>query len=578
MDSSTQKANFYQNSNDSRFSQVSNGEVQAQNQVAAVDFNNLRKLSTSNSHSSEGSARTAKTKPLSKLFTRTKPSAKPSQDLTLNADETETSGYSTDSKFVQEPEELSKRKKLLKLSNKLTTSAKSSLELAPSGNAEFGTANSSLAKPKKNSRAMSVSSPVSTFHNFFHKPLTSSQQVRVEEKGRKDSSQTSPSKATIVLSSSNSNSIIVDSRVASYLKFTHAGHANDDADNAFDHSALLELQRKMFTPADSYIQNKISKHHHSEVGLGISGSLDRESVNLDARFDEFHQKLAEILKCVFVPSLQKSRKDCSPTLVLGGTIDHVGNSIKSNFIEVVTKSTRAQAGEKHHRSRKSSKTAPKGYPHTPQESKFEDSQEIDAYLFRSFVQDLSLTFMKFLLAMKTDIEHFLVSEDKPRTSTSTRAVKDSDWQQQWKLILRCWSFFNLKVRFLVSVIFEPLKVYLVQEIHSIIDVEVLDVESLLIRAFDRSIVRPFLLTRVATPISFPSDDAQRYKIDLSEDEEKYIGSHGHVREELLRCFGTIQSKSDPAAPKSDGDYDYSNHVLTLCIEMILKLSDSSTVV
>ncbi|KAI3406465.2 hypothetical protein KGF56_000597 [Candida oxycetoniae] len=361
-------------------------------QVSNVDFTNLRRMSTSNSHVSESSNNTMKNNSLAKLFSKNKSSTTIQPDQFSSNERSEVSSekeVSTDETAKVVGSRKSRKMPRLKLSSKKThtsTPTSDHTTANETDNAAFNytiTTTTTAATPppppttttttttstsSTKTRKMSIGSSVTSFHNLFHKPLTSSSSTKNEDKIRTDSSHTSPSKSAVGLSSNNSNSMITDPTLASMFRFTNANHSIEENEGTFDHGTLLELQRKMFTPADSYIQHKINKYHQQDIGLGITNehdmTNDTEPDTADQiRFIKFHQRLSDTLRPLFIPQHKSDGNWVPSTRILGESVEDLGMAIKESFLDAASQAKKVGTISKQHKPRgKISKSGIKSHP------------------------------------------------------------------------------------------------------------------------------------------------------------------------------------------------------------------------
>ncbi|WEJ96927.1 hypothetical protein PSN45_004473 [Yamadazyma tenuis] len=149
----------------------------------------------------------------------------------------------------------------------------------------------------------SVSSPVSTFHNLFHRTGT------LPSAGIESIDEQIP-RSIVNLSSNNSNSTVADVSFAQVYKFTDSSYAieEDNEDN--------EAFKKLFMPADHFIKSK----------LPASPMVEEE--NEEAHF---WSTMMTLIKPVALQSQQRKLSNGlkGPPLIM--TEDDIANFVRENY-------------------------------------------------------------------------------------------------------------------------------------------------------------------------------------------------------------------------------------------------------
>ncbi|CAH2350071.1 hypothetical protein CLIB1423_01S01750 [[Candida] railenensis] len=326
---------------------------QLNQQVSSVGFNTLKKWNTSNSQISNASTLSAATtsKGISRLFTRSsnKLSADSNQALKFynsnNSEEFEDSGTipatenkrsSTIFKFSKSKTKSNRAENVDNVSGGgndssgggiLHTKKRPDLTVQTTGHQSLKVpkkilTSSSIEDSKSSSRKNTVTSPVSTFHNLFHRSHSNSQSQaltfrhddvngngsgsgsgtlggstpskmqKMEESlhphvhhhhTHRYSGTNNPNRTAIGLSSNNSNSAISDIPFAMVYNFTDPDYSVDIFDeknsgqpssSVDDHNlSIKDIQRKLMIPADQYFQSRLGKGNEY-YGIGNSAGVN----------------------------------------------------------------------------------------------------------------------------------------------------------------------------------------------------------------------------------------------------------------------------------------------------------------
>ena len=628
--------------------------------VSNVDFNNLRKVTTSSSRTSDASART-KSNPLARLFTRNKSSnsiqtasahtslrkANPSHHEEKDKDKEREKGKGKLGKEEEEEKEQEqeqeqeysqkegrnggdkagednvteegadnqyvrrsgssihigsrissghrhKDKQKLPSKTKLH-SASLELERPPSnftdGQDSYSTTsqNSSPSSLKRKQKKLSLASPVMSIQNFFHKPLGSAQ-LKAEGKGRKDSLP-SQSKNVVGLSSSNSNSIVSDPDLAAIFRFTQGNLFAEDSEGNSDYSTLVELQRKMFTPTDLYIYQKINKHHpHNEVLSEILDSKTAIKTNRDQpALSKFQLRLFQILKPLFdssgnngnfnahhqyqhhtsnningISKINNNAKSSDWLLSkqLGVSVEELGNYVKDVFQEA---NPFAATNIKLAKYRKGVRSP----------SKIQVVNTINPHLEESNGHALQ-TFSREFNEVLDMCMHMLIDGyqggGKNNGQEGRDVINDSPIHR-WDIVSSCWRHFNMRTRFLVITIMHPLELLLNRDYVEKLGCskyQMLDADTYLIQAFSRVILKPMLLSRMDDREDASISSLQMSPSMLTDLESQALFKSKTTTETLLACMGTIMSnpnfefsEHDPHEDKYLSGLDALSHELRM---------------
>ncbi|KAI5952965.1 hypothetical protein KGF57_004107 [Candida theae] len=539
-------------------------------QISNVDFGTLRKIGTNMSQASAISNSSVKSNPLSRLFTR-------------NKSQTNVLGRNPEGEFVNAPDptsdsstiESGKESKI----NKLRAAKKI---LSPTSKSQFeSSSESSFADEKSSNRRLSdeirgrkqiLTSPSSGFHSLFHKSSSASGLPKFGDKNVEDKLHSGSAKVSICLSSNNSNSVVNDIMLARVFRFTNPSIQNEDYDGGLaEHTSLLDIHRKMLTPADSYIQNKLSKHHSQEIGLGIvnknaigqSPSLDEE-----LKLNRSSQRISTLLKPLFTPSKQK-RSSFSSHPFLGHSLDEVGVMIKNHFTAELNGSTSSDQNQKSGKHRiKSNKSISKGQVSGLSGGESFSIAALDEDEARGLAQDLATIFMSCLSWLKCDITN-AIDLDSNNESTG------SDASNVWQSLSKSWVYYNKNIRFQILQIFQVVFAaprsytggkFVEQRMSPIV------VDEILQHSFCIVFIVPLIETRKRfSTESLNFDVASRLGM-LSEQERHLFRQNPSLQTTALHCIGSLQSLPQSSYFKPDVDLQ---HLQQLMREIVANLSDLS---
>lgn len=393
---------FYSQKNNSTVSSFNHVPANISSQVSTVGFNNLKKTPTNTSQTSTlSTASTLKSNALTRLFTKNRSSTNvgavsfqppagndtsndkddsiPSQH-TLAHSESNTSLKSSKSKF-----KIPKKSRLtLKGSNSSSNpnsttpnmTSKPQLTIQTGGHHGLKISKKILSSGLLNEEAgvqttgrkNSINSPVSTFHNLFHRSHNNAQHGSPLEPTIEELQKLAniPGRTSLTLSSNNSNSYIADPTYALAYNFTDSDFALDKEENPGEtnhgstSNSFLEIHKKLLVPTDQYLQTKLlHKQPLSEQGIGLGISEDDfepllkndsngiifhdyiSNYNLD--FGKSNAKFFTILlsmtRSLFTPSKQSHLSNGLQHPCLGFSVEDLANFIKNNYVlEVAVRS------------------------------------------------------------------------------------------------------------------------------------------------------------------------------------------------------------------------------------------------
>lgn len=250
--------------------------VNSSSQVSSVGFNNLKKLNTNSSISTNASTGSQKPNALTRLFTRNRSNT--TLDETISDEEEDKDKMTLERK----PSHVFRMRNKRKPKKDLTVQT-------------------DLFKEPPH-RKNTVNSPVTTtFHNLFHRNIA-----------EEDSLVTRPM-GNITLSSSNSNSRIQDAHVAKVFKFTDPSNSLDEDNEEVDN------YRKLFLPADQFLRSK-------------SPSSPTASLLEDDGDEKFWNNLLSLLKPVILSSRQKKLANNYKASQLIQTQEDIANYVRDNYL------------------------------------------------------------------------------------------------------------------------------------------------------------------------------------------------------------------------------------------------------
>ncbi|CCE78124.1 Piso0_000739 [Millerozyma farinosa CBS 7064] len=596
------RTSFYIHGNNSTSSTIHNPSIHGQSQVSSVGFNTLKKSNSNSSESSLTTNSTIKTNPLARLFTRTKSSSNLSppylqsqQDLQKTDDHYDQAG-DDDSISIAESKKSTGSKILNFSKNKLKITGKNApskpdLKIQTSGH-------HGLRFPKKilsassldesnNLTGRAVSSPVSTIHNLFNRNYNGSQPNKDSHNSSKDDKQSmnNQGRTAIALSSNSSNSFITDSKFASVYKFTDPNYIFEDPENSTEHTTLHDLPKKLMLPTDQYIQQKRGKHHASEVGLGIShinatggDSLNRSTLEFGKEHKVFFEQLLAITKPLFSPSQQYklSNGQLHPYLVM--SLEEISAFVKENYVNSVSDTPTSDTHERRSRSRSNSNKIGIGFNYFGSNStlSLHDNSEIyDDFKVREISQDLTAFFEKCLQHYQKDFvtyEHSL--RGKIKAQDNKRHHLAEHLAKEWRRMREQWLYFNEKIRFAMTIIFQPLqrelREFSLQRFKAVpSEFLEIDVESILLSIYREIMIIPVLINRNIEYQNLKNNEEKDSpeSTQLSSTSHRSVSTVVRSQEEdilkmkdnelvkvLLNCFGTLMSHSSSQWTKPDGDY------------------------
>ncbi|CAL1199365.1 unnamed protein product [Candida parapsilosis] len=403
----------------------STGGDQNSSQISNVEFGTLKKVGTNVSQASTFSNATAKSNPLVKLFTRNRSqsnvAARNSEVCILDA---------PDSKVEFDDNEPLKEPKITKLraaKKILSPTSKSHFDsVIDSSSTDEGISKRQSSEESRGKKQI-ISSPSSGFHNLFHKSHSANGLSKFGDRNGEDKIHTSSLKASICLSSNNSNSVVNDIMLARVYKFTNANFSNEDGETFAEHSSLLDIHRKMLTPADSYIQNKLNKHHQHEIGLGIVDKSETAVLgmpaNEEAKLNKSRQQICSLLKPLFIPSRQKKVASSNEYPFLGHSLDEIGHIIRN------------QLSSDSNRPANNVESTPKYVKYKSRSNKSSSKGQVlgadthDSWLRRDVLQSV-------------------------RPSENSNKQRGFDYLDMWQILSQSWFYYNKNIRFQILQIFQ----------------------------------------------------------------------------------------------------------------------------
>ncbi|CUM50863.1 uncharacterized protein AC631_04765 [Debaryomyces fabryi] len=657
MEGNNSNSPFYNHGNNSTSStlQFTPG-TNTTSQISSVGFNNLKKVGTNSSQVSTSSTATNRNNPITRLFTKNRSNSTVNPQLIQfddgmnelnNSDEDDTSTASTTDPRKPSGSGMFKfsKKNKLKFSSK-TNSSKPDLTIQTGGHHALKVPKKILSSsllddassptghalkvPKKilnpshmdespnsnSKRKNSVTSPASTFHNFFHRAHNNSQPSKdLQHIISKDDlislQQTinnNPNRTAMSLSSNNSNSFITDINFALVYNFTDPDYSVEEYENSNEHTSFLDIHKKLMVPTDQYLLNKLHKHQAQEVGLGIISDTDGDSEYLNKYLLDFGKNnvtffnnLISIMKPLFQPSQQKRLNNKIIHPYLGMTLEDISNYIKDNYLAESSNTPSAEShflertpGSKLSKSR--SKTKFYTSSSTSTLSLGENSNDIfDDFKIREISQDLLTFFIKCMITFDKD---FAIFENKIKTKNSVQKANTGlpshsvEHNNEWNRISEQWTYFNERIRYYVMGIFHPLQKHLhdiaIQKFNSdpksVVEVEI---ENILLLAFRDVIVIPFLIRRnqeyhrlssmgqkitpeandFGSPSPMPSYTFLLETVDGTEEilksqEEDALKSNATLLKSLVNCFGVLVAHTHGEIGNSDGEQHTRNNIFS----------------
>lgn len=667
MEGNNSNSPFYNHGNNSTSStlQFTPG-TNTTSQISSVGFNNLKKVGTNSSQASTSSTITNRNNPITRLFTKNRSNSTVNPQVIQfddgmndlnNSDEDDTSTASTTD--LRKPSgsgmfKFSKKNKL-KFSGK-NSSSKPDLTIQTGGHHGLRVPKKILSSsllddsssptghglkvPKKilnpshmddspnmnSKRKNSVTSPASTFHNFFHRSHNNSQPSKdLQHVISKDDlislQQTinnNPNRTAMSLSSNNSNSFITDINFALVYNFTDPDYSVEEYVNSNEHTSFLDIHKKLMVPTDQYLLNKLHKHQTQEVGLGIISDTDGDSEYLSKYLLDFGKNnvtffnnLISIMKPLFQPSQQKrlSNKIFHP--YLGMTLEDVSNYIKDNYLG---ESSNTPSTESHFLERtpgsKLSKSRSKTKFYTSSSTSTLSLGEnfndiLDDFKIREISQDLLTFFIKCMITFDKD---FTIYESKTKSRSPVQKANNNPTPlsnasiNEWNRIGEQWSYFNERIRYYVMGIFHPLQKYLhdiaIQNFNndpkSVVEVEI---ENIFLLAFRDVIIIPFLILRnqeyhrlpsssqkviseaknIDSPSPIPSYTFLLEPVDGTEEilklqEEQTLKANTKLLKNLVNCFGVLLAHTHDEIGNADGEQHIRNNIFSETFTWLSKLT------
>lgn len=430
----------------------STGGDQNSSQISNVEFGTLKKVGTNVSQASTFSNATAKSNPLVKLFTRNRSqsnvAARNSEVCILDAPDSKVEF--DDNEPLKEPKitKLRAAKKILSPTSKLHFDS-----VIDSSSTDEGISKRQSSEESRGKKQI-ISSPLSGFHNLFHKSHSANGLSKFGDRNGEDKIHTSSLKASICLSSNNSNSVVNDIMLARVYKFTNANFSNEDGETFAEHSSLLDIHRKMLTPADLYIQNKLNKHHQHEIGLGIVDKSETAVLgmpaNEEAKLNKSRQQICSLLKPLFIPSRQKKVASSNEYPFLGHSLDEIGHIIRNqlsldsnrpaNNVELTPKYVKYKL--------RSNKSSSKGQVLGADTHDSMCTTPFDESDLREIILDLTTIFLSCLGWLRRDVLQSV------RPSENSNKQRGFDYLDMWQILSQSWFYYNKNIRFQILQIFQ----------------------------------------------------------------------------------------------------------------------------
>lgn len=595
-------------------------------QVSGVGFNNLKKTNTNNSQVSNISSATVKTNALSRLFSKNKsvsnlfqqPVQASNNELTYNSDDDTASTVYSNETRKSIPANKFRLSKSRIFPNKIAT--KPDLTIQTNGHHGLKVSKKILSSSlidensTTSARKNSVTSPVSTLHNLFHRthsipqPMVESQSsstkddVTGQQKIGNNSSRTAMS-----LSSNNSNSYVTDINLARMYNFTDPDYSIDDVDAASEHLSFLDIHKKLMVPTDQYLQNRMHRNHTSELGLGIVGDNDADSEYLNKYLVDFGKKNARfygnilnITKPLFLPTQQKLLQNGSSHPYLGCALEDIANYVKENYVNETSNITgfdvpNATANQKSTKTRIKQPRINRG-PSFTSLSNNENSESFDNFQMREISQDILTFFIRCMVIFQKDYINYENRSSEPaRQKTPENSTRMTiEHMKSWSRISNSWLYFNRKIRYNLLSIFQPLQKYFqemsMQKINTAQNFLDISIENTLLLAFRDIIVIPFLIQRNRsylelarsyssgqdfTTIESPSkslsnESYEAYDANLT-NEETLLKNNTDLLNSLTSCLGVILSNTNCEPGNSDGEQHMRNEVFASTFSWLTRI-------
>lgn len=584
---------------------VDRSNLAGASQISSVDFNNLRKQPTNLSDTSTISTVTTKSNnPLSRLFTKnrsmtsilnkgndieeteydphktsdgedantTSPSSKVSRNTAMKPSPSSSSliklGKKSRSKFsisTKKPE-LSIHTAGhhgLKVPKKIRSSALLDDAASP------GAGSSGIKNP--------ASSPASTFHNFFHRSHSNSQAHELLSLSPDDQitqqSVTVPSRTTITLSSSSSNSVITDVSFAIIYKFTDPNYSLDDFESANEHSSLFDMHKKLMTPTDQFLLSRLHRLPNQEIGLGIASDDDPQLPVAEARnYAKLFNSFLNAIKPLILPSQSKKLSNGTEHACLGMLVEELGASLLEGYKNISRNGSTPEPIERSPSTRSARVRKVSSQLHSSSSSSLTDNvpDKFDDFRFRETHAELQSFFTKCMMIFLNDfskqIDFSLLVDKDAEVNREELLPEVVKLCKEWAKVEAKWTYFNRNVRFQLLAIFHPLQKYfnemLIENAYGIKNSIRILTENMLLASFRDTIVMPFVISRLQSyrmtedvnnflahsPLSSSLASLTPIqklttitKAETLRSQEAYILANGGLMAGLLNCFGTIRS-------------------------------------
>ncbi|KAI5950365.1 hypothetical protein KGF54_005182 [Candida jiufengensis] len=534
------------------------------NPINDVDFSNLNNINTSTSQLSNISASTTKSKGLSKLFSRKRSLTNIADKPFSGANYIDVDSLSSD-RAIDSSTTTQRKHSSLRLIKKKQQSTTETI-LKP----ETSDKSPSLSGSVK-SRKNSINSPVTSISNLFHKSSSSN---KLDGKNIDDQLYSGQSRTGLCLSSNNSNSTITNPQSAKLFKFTNPNYTNDEYDGITDHKSFLDIHKKMSTPADSYIQNKLNKHNQPELGLGIVTDSDNKIT--DKEVDRAHRQFMLLFKHIFTPSTQGLFDYGLQYPSTGFSLEEFGLVIRDHFKNLTT--GKELVKEMNPKSIKSkSKNNKLSVKHHKQNQQMKEQNEIEEENFtilktEEVIYELSSMLNQGMQYLKSDMSKLIkleiLNKNKKQIVSETEEL-----QHEWNLLSKSWIYYNTKIRFQLLQILTPLEFYLNnhnEEDTFQSDSNLPKFDEFLLQSFYITFIGPFLNKRDYKLLNL-ENTGPNFKL-LNENELKYMIKNPKIICTIIECFGAIQSIQYSSLIKPENENLNHLHILNLMISELSNIN------
>lgn len=563
--------NIHSDKNDSEIREnKGTGGDQNSSQISNVEFGTLKKIGTNVSQVSTFSNSTVKSNPLVKLFTRNR-----SQTNVVGRNSEGEVSTILDSKndFNEiEPPKETKTTKLRAAKKILSPSSKLHFDSAAESSSTDERYSTRRSSEESRGKKQIITSPLSGFHNLFHKSQSAAGLSKFSDRNADDKLFSGSSKTPICLSSNNSNSVVNDTTLARVYKFTSANISTEDNEGFTEHSSLLEIHRKMLTPADLYIQNKFNRHHQHEIGLGIvekSGNgLSSISSDEEAKLNKSNQQISLLLKPLFIPSKQRNSTSSSPYPFLGHSFDEMGLMIRSHFTAEFNRTANVEQNQKYGKYRlKSNKSSSKGQASSMIGIDNFTITRLDEDDTREFIQDLSAIFVSCLCWLRRDVSKSVQGLDHVNDGRGSNILN------MWQTVSESWFYYNRNIRFQILQIFQAMFTgsrsytegsFVEQKIPPIC------IDEMLQQSFCTVFIIPLIEERKRCWTSY-QDVINIDSYGLLNDQEKRLFQQNlSLHANALHCFGSLQSLPQSSYFKPDVEVQHLHQTMRA---IVANLSD-----